>query len=279
MSELSSLEKGLRILRELASSERGMTAAELAQVAGLNRTTVYRLSEILGREGWVQRLGENEDTTRLDLGPAMHGLAVLVTNKYDTDAQLQPIIRGLARSVSETVHVGALDHTHMVHIAVAMPDTGMNIAARIGSREYAHAAALGKALLATLADEDVRRRYVGEELVVRTPATVATVPALLAELARTRERGYALDVEESREGVYCIAAPVFGAGGEALFAISITTVPQRLGARREQLVKAVQAAASLATASFGGHDGEWLSASDERARAANPYRSRIAVPR
>ena len=53
MTELSSLEKGLRILRELASSERGMTAAELAQFAGLNRTTVYRLSEIHARRFFV----------------------------------------------------------------------------------------------------------------------------------------------------------------------------------------------------------------------------------
>jgi DNA-binding IclR family transcriptional regulator len=280
MSELSSLEKGLRILRELASSERGMTAAELAQVAGLNRTTVYRLSEILAREGWVQRLGDDDDTTRLDLGPAMHGLAVLVSNKYDVDAQLQPIIKGLARSLQETVHVGALDHNHVVHIAVAMPESGLNIAARIGSREFAHIAALGKALLATLPDDEVRRRFVGDELTVRTATSIPTVDGLLEELAKTRERGYAIDNEESREGVYCFAVPVLGPGREALFAISVTTVPQRLEGRREQLIEAVQAAASLATSSFGGYEGGWQSTpAAERQGAANPYRSRIAVSR
>jgi IclR family transcriptional regulator, acetate operon repressor len=280
MTELSSLEKGLRILRELASSERGMTAAELAQFAGLNRTTVYRLSEILAREGWVQRLGDDDETPRLDLGPAMHGLAVLVTNKYDTDTQLQPIIRGLARSLNETVHVGALDHNHVVHIAVAMPESGLNIAARIGSREFAHVAALGKALLATLPDEEVRGRYVGNTLTARTATSIATVDELLEELERTRERGYAIDAEEAREGVYCIAVPVLGPGRKALFAISVTTVPQRLEGREGQLVEAVQAAANLATSSFGGHDTNGASVPyADRQGAANPYRSRIAVPR
>lgn len=276
---MSSLEKGLRILRELASSERGMTPAELAQVAGLNRTTVYRLTEILGREGWVHRLGDNDETTRLDLGPAMQGLAILVTNKYDVDAQIEPIIRGLSRSVSETVHVGSLDRDQIVHIAVAMPEAGLSIAARLGSRAFAHSAALGKALLATMSDDEVRRLFVSEDLPVSTPRAIPTVTALLEELERTRARGYALDVEESRAGIFCIAAPVFGQGRQALFAISITTVPNQTDARREQLVKAVQAAASLATTSFGGREDDWRSPREARQDDRKPYSSRIAVPR
>ena len=279
MSELSSLEKGLRILRELASSERGMTPAELAQVAGLNRTTVYRLSEILAREGWVQRLGDDDETTRLDLGAAMQGLAILVANKYDIESRLQPIITGLARSVGETVHVGVLDHDQVVHIAVALPDVGMSIAARLGSRQFAHCTALGKALLATLPDEEVRRRYGREELPVRTPTSISTLSALLAELVQTRSLGYALDVEESRAGVFCIAVPVFGTAAEPLFAISVTTVPQHLDGRREEFVTAVRAAAALATTSFGGRDGEWGSTHWEGKTDASAYRSRIAVPR
>lgn len=279
MSELSSLEKGLRILRELASSERGMTAAELAQVAGLNRTTVYRLTEILGREGWVQRLGDNDETTRLDLGPAMHGLAILVTNKYDIDEQIQPLIKGLARSLSETVHVGALDRDQVVHVAVAMPDAGMSIAARLGSRAFAHSAALGKALLATLADDEVRDLYVEENLAVSTPTTIRTVTALIEELAQTRARGYALDDQESRAGVFCIGVPVFGPGRQALFAISVTTVPGQSQERRDQLITAVQATASLATTSFGGRDGDWRTASVDGPGEGNPYRTRNAVPR
>ena len=250
-TELTSLEKGLLILRELASSEGGLSAADIAQATGLNRTTVYRLSARLSRGGWVHRLGAGE-VTELDIGPAMHGLALLVTNKYDTDAQLRPIIEGLARSLSETVHVGTLDRDHVVHVARAMPDDGLNLAAPIGSRESAHLAALGKALLATMPDDAVRERFVGRELTVRTKNTIATVEALLKELAIVRERGFAVDDEESRIGVKCIAAPVTGASGGGLFAISVTTVPQRLEGRRyEQVVEAVQSASRLASVCFG----------------------------
>jgi DNA-binding IclR family transcriptional regulator len=251
--ELSSLEKGLVLLRELSSSERGMTATELAQVTGLNRTTVYRLCDMLRKGGWVQRVGDEDGTPRLDIGPLMHGLGVLVTSKYDTERQLQPIIDGLVRSLDETVHIGVLDGTHVVHVFRALPESGLSMAARLGSREPAYVTALGKALLATLPDDEVVERFADLEFSVRTPNTIRTLPELLENLDRVREIGYAVDDEESRIGVKCIAAPVFDASHTASFAISVTTVPQRLeGDRLDHVAEAVRSAAYLATASFGG---------------------------
>jgi DNA-binding IclR family transcriptional regulator len=253
MSELSSLEKGLAILRELASSERGLTIADLARLTGLNRTTVHRLCEILRRDGWVYRSSNTGEAGRLDLGTATHGLAVLITNKYDTESQLQPLIEGVARSLGETVHVGSLQGAQVVHIGRAMPETGVNIAARLGSREFAHAAALGKVLLATLDDDHVRDLLGDESLAQRTPNTITSTSRLLDELQRIREVGYAIDNEESRIGVKCVAAPIFDSAGRAVFAISITTVPQRLaGDRLTQVVDVLLGTAGLATAARGG---------------------------
>jgi DNA-binding IclR family transcriptional regulator len=184
----------------------------------------------------------------------MHGLTVLVESKYDLEAKLRPIIDGLSRSLHETVHVGVLDHAQLVHIAAALPDSGMNMAARIGSRESAHVAALGKALMATLPEQEVRALYLDEMLPTRTKKTISTRSQLLEELEATRARGYATDDEESRMGVYCIGAPAFGPDGTAILAVSVTTVPARVaGDRMAQVVQAVQGAASLVTAAWGGH--------------------------
>jgi DNA-binding IclR family transcriptional regulator len=261
LADLSSLEKGLAILREMAGSERGLTVAELAATAGLNRTTTYRLCEMLERGGWVQRVDGEEGTTRLDLGPTMHGLTVLVQSKYDLEAKLRPIIDGLSRSLGETVHVGVLDGAQIVHIAAALPDSGLNMAARIGSREAAHVAALGKALLATLPAEEVASLYLDEALPTRTAKTIATRAQLLEELEATRTRGYALDDEEGRMGVFCVGVPAFGPDGAAVLAISVTTVPARVeGERLQQVVGGVQGAASLVSAAWGGHVPHWWQA-------------------
>lgn len=200
--DFSSLEKGLLIISEVASSERPKGPAEIAHATGLNRSTAYRLCEILDRGGWLTRLpGPNGSRgAPYDIGFAAHGLSVLITSKYDTVAKIEPVIVGLARSLGETVHVGVLDHDKVLHIARALPDEGPNMAARIGSREYAHATALGKVMLAALPRETVEQLYVSEQLASRGPRTITTRSELYRQLDEVARRGYAIDDEESRPG-------------------------------------------------------------------------------
>lgn len=250
--DMSSLEKGLLVLRELAVSGGGVSAGQLAAAAGLNRTTVYRLCEVLERGDWVTSSSDGE-STRFDLGAAALGLAVLIGNKYDTQARLQPVISELSQVLGETVHVGVLDHREVTHVARALPASGVSVAARLGSREHAHCAALGKVLLATLPDSTVGELYPDENLPVRTAHSIATRTALLLELAKIRSAGYAVDDEEGQLGVKCVAAPVFASGGRAVLAISVTSVPPRLGdADLPRVVDAVRGAAALLSAAFGG---------------------------
>jgi IclR family acetate operon transcriptional repressor len=254
-SDLSSLEKGLLILKALGSTTKGMTPSELATETGLNRSTTYRLCEILENEGWVIRLpGDGGRAARVSIGAAVLGMSILITNTYDTTARLQPMIDSLATSVGETVHVGALEQSQIIHIARAAPDAGgMRLAAKLGGRDLAHSTALGKALLSKLSDAEVKQIFPAEQLTARGPNTIRSRRNLLAELEKIRMRGYAIDDEESSPGVKCVAAPVTGPGGSALFAISVTTTPARLENKRlPTVITAVTACAALLTTSFGG---------------------------
>lgn len=250
--EPSSLEKGLAIVRELAESDGGLSAGQLATATGLNRTTIYRLCEVLERSGWISRSTDGE-TTRFEIGVAVHGLAVLITNKFDTEARLRPVISELCQALGETIHVGVLDRAEVVHVARATPQSGLTLAAPLGSREYAHCAALGKALLATLTDEAVENLYPNERLPTRTEHSIPTRRALRRELKRIRAVGYALDDQEGQLGVKCVGAPVFTRGGRPLFALSVTSLPARLDdARLARAIDALRGATALLTASFGG---------------------------
>jgi IclR family acetate operon transcriptional repressor len=252
--EPTSLEKGLTLLQELARAEAGLSIGELAQATGLNRTTTYRLCESLEGAGWLQFAPDGASRRRqVGLGPRTLGLAVLVNNKYDPETRLEPLMEELAKTVGETVHAGMLDDTWIVHVARAVPEAGLHMAAPLGSRELAHVTALGKAMLATLSREDLLRRYRHEELPVRTSRAIATRTLLLQEVEQVARRGYAVDDEESRAGVRCVGAPIFGPSGEAAFAFSVTTMPVHLeGERFDVVARAVREAAARATAAFGG---------------------------
>jgi DNA-binding IclR family transcriptional regulator len=148
-SELSSVGKGLLIIRALGSTTRGMTPAELAAQTGLNRSTTYRLCEILANDGWVLQMPDyGTRAGRIGIGATALGMSILITNTYDAIARIQPMIYSLAASLGENVHVGALEQNQIIHIARAVPDaSGMRLAAELGSRDFAHSTALGKALL------------------------------------------------------------------------------------------------------------------------------------
>ena len=92
---------------------------------------------------------------------------------------------------------------------------------RLGGRGTLHATALGKAILAFSPDR-AELKALAPTLVALTRHT-HTDPRLLAqELLRVRRERVAYDVEESREGLFCVAAPILDKREHALGAISVT---------------------------------------------------------
>ena len=90
----------------------------------------------------------------------------------------------------------------------------------------------GKAMLAQLPADEVRRRFTGQLSTRLTSKGPRDIESLIKELALTRKRGYSIDDEAVREGVYSFGAPVFGASGEAVAAISVCINKAQLGSDR-----------------------------------------------
>lgn len=191
------------------------------------------------------------------LGAAALGFSVLVASKYDFASGLQPLMDRLALRVDETVHAAVLDGRDIIHIARAEPETGPHMAVALGARSPAHATGLGKAILAALPTDDVLRLYPEEELRTLTGNGVRTRSELLRELETTRRRGYAIDNEEARSGVRCVAAPVFESTGTTHLAVSVTSPRENLECDRLRAVaEEVCAVAAELTSALQGEQPE-----------------------
>jgi DNA-binding IclR family transcriptional regulator len=82
---------------------------------------------------------------------------------------------------------------------------------------------MGRAILAHLPADEVRRRFNGRTLARFSPATPTTVKALLALLESDRARGYIVSRSNFEAGIASVAAPVFDADGAPVAAINIST--------------------------------------------------------
>jgi IclR family KDG regulon transcriptional repressor len=202
---VKSLVKALRILDVLAERPAGFGITELSEALHIGKSTVHRLLATLKEEGYVVTHPEG---SRYILGGRIARLGQQLSDQYQLLTFGVPVIRRLARDHNETVNLAVLEGTEIVYIAGEESRETMRNHFLLGSRAPAHATALGKVCLSTLAPEEIRRRYKGVKLTPLGPKTIKTFSALLEELSAVREAGFAYDDEESGPGIYCIAVPV-----------------------------------------------------------------------
>ncbi len=126
--------------------------------------------------------------------------------------------------------LSVLSGTEVVYIGVHNGDRPLGLAFSVGMRLPAHLAATGKAQLAHLPAESVRDAFEGIALPSLTRHGPRRLGTLLTELEQTLQRGYAVDDEGVREGVYCIAAPVFDASARAVAGVGVCVHKSMLGA-------------------------------------------------
>lgn len=236
---VKSADRTIRVLEALASSSRRRSLGELAQVLGIPKSSLHGILRTLHRRGWIEA---DETGTRFQLGIR----ALLVGATYvDADpgvAGLQPILDWLAERTGETCHLGRLDGADIVYLAKRESRHPIRLYSAVGRRLPAHATALGKAVLARRAPEEVDR-LLPSPLPSMTARTITDRAVLHAELALVRRRGWAEDHEETMDGIRCWAVTVPTATPPQ-DALSVSVPTFRIGPDGGQSVlEALQAAA------------------------------------
>jgi DNA-binding IclR family transcriptional regulator len=133
-----------------------------------------------------------------------------------------PVMESIATSINETVQLASLDGLENVYLAKVDSSHPLRLQSEVGRRLYSHATGLGKVLLAHLAYDDLIGRLATTTLPHFTSNTVTDPERLLEELARVRERGFAIDAEEYTPGLCCVAVPVHHSSGRVIAAISFS---------------------------------------------------------
>jgi DNA-binding IclR family transcriptional regulator len=130
------------------------------------------------------------------------------------------VLAGLAQETRETATLEVLVGRHTLILEEAMGSYVLGSMPSIGTRWPAHATSTGKTILAFLSGEE-RDLALPRVLPPVTPKTLADRAALDRDLARVRERGYALSQEELEPGFVAVGAPVYSADGRVAAAISV----------------------------------------------------------
>lgn len=215
---IQSLARGLAVIRSFDADHPTQTLSEVARRTGLSRATARRVLHTLAHLGYADL-----DGRQFALSPRVLDLGYAYLSSLPLSDLIEPFIEQLSAELHESVSVAVLDNCDIIYVARVATSRLMTIAISIGSRLPAPTTSMGRVLLADLPPAERRRRLTEVELPARTATTITTKAALLNELGRVAEQGWALMDQELEQGVRSIAAPVRDRSGRAVAAMNVAT--------------------------------------------------------
>jgi DNA-binding IclR family transcriptional regulator len=191
-----------------------LTLAQVVRRTGLPRSSAHRMLERLVQLRWLRRNGRD-----YELGMRLVELGSLAVHQDRLHKAAIPKLHELHAATGLVVHLAVLDGPDVVYMEKVGNRMAAAIPTRVGGRQPAHCAAVGKAVLAYADDSDVDALAI-DPLPRRTKYSISSGAQLRSELARVRSHGIAVDREESYPGLGCVAAPI-GDPGQAVAAVSV----------------------------------------------------------
>jgi len=204
----NAVDRALRVLTFLGTRPRGASLLEISMSTSIPKPSLHRTLAAMRDRGYAS---QPEPGGPYLLGPAMLEAAFTFHAGLDLRRLLHPLAAQVRDHFRQTCHVVVLDGAQVTYIDKVEADIGVRITSVIGGRNPAHATGVGKALLAdALPDAGAVRGWVAEHgpLAQRTSHTLTTAPELARALDEVRVRGWALDDQESEDGLACVAARV-----------------------------------------------------------------------
>ncbi len=240
------VDRALRILELLKTAGHDMTLAEIAKTTGWHKSSIQKMLVTLNHHGVLER---DEMTKRYSLGITLAEYGRVALNKLDLRVTAKPFLKELVDFSDETAVLAILNGTKMVMVDKKEPILAIRASPFIGMRFPATATSNGKALLAWLPEDRVNEIMRIEGLPRFTRKSITQDSVYRADLAATRERGYAIDREEFQEGVSGASAPVFNPHGQVIATLSLAAPEFRVSDDKIRTYgkKCVELAAELST--------------------------------
>lgn len=240
-SSIQVIDRMMKLVDVLAMHAEPMSLKELARQTGLHPSSAHRILNVMVEHG----LAEKKANGAYRLGLCLLHLGTLVKSRLDIRREALPFMQQLHEELGETVNLSLRQGDEVVYVErTASGRAMMRVVQLVGARAPLHITAVGKIFLAEGSDEEARAYARRTGLPSFTPNTLASVDALLAELAKIRRRGYAFDDEEAEKGVSCIGAGIRDAEGHLVAGLSISAPAERFDRNWAPKVKATADAIS-----------------------------------
>lgn len=239
-----SVSRAIQVVERLASGPSTLT--ELSRELEIPKSTLHGIVITLAAHEWLEINGR---TLRQGKGLFRAGI------RYSRNALLKPTFLEVGGRIvgetGETTFLGVLEGENILHVARVDGTASLRYVAQEGEYGPAHASALGKVLLAEMPHDEIAALFESATLPALTPHSVTELNDFLGDLPAIRAQGYALDLAEVSEGLYCVAAPIRDASGAAIASIALAAPEFRFQEHLSVYINQIRQAATEISVRLG----------------------------
>lgn len=226
-SFMTSLARGLAVVRAFSDQRRSLTIAQISHKTGIPRAAVRRCLYTLKQLGYA-----DSEQNNFFLKPKILSLGYSYLSSTPLTVSAQPCLNNISRTLNESCSLAVLDNGEVLYVARSATSRIMSIALNTGSRLPAYCTSLGRVMLSCLSEEALNNYLAHIKLRAYTDRTVVSVARLREILIEVKENGYAMVEEELEVGLRSIAVPVRGATGQVHAALNVGAQATRVSSRQ-----------------------------------------------
>lgn len=214
---IAGLEKGLGVIEAFDDANPRLTSSQAGERCGMTRTAARRYLLTLAHLGYVATDGK-----LFWLTPRVLRLGQSYLESARLPRTVQPFLQRVTAGTQEIAYVSVLDDDDVVYIARNGPNRTMNTGYVLGARVQAQVTAAGLLMLSMRDETWLEQWLASHELKAYTSHTITSKERLRVELARIRQRGWAISEQQLELNYRGIAVPLFDRRGDLVAALNVT---------------------------------------------------------
>jgi IclR family transcriptional regulator, KDG regulon repressor len=200
------IRKAIDIIILVGKENKPLGVSEISKTLSHSKSTTYGILKALNDVGFLHK---DDRTKKYTIGKKLLRLSKIIYRNQDILFIIKPFLQNLAELVDETVFYGAREDDMMKVLIVIEAKKSMKISSPVGTKMPITAGAVGKVLLSMLKNEEILSFLKEKGMPKYTENTITDVDGFVREIEKTRELGYAVDLEEYLKGVRAVASMLY----------------------------------------------------------------------
>ena len=224
------------ILDILSKNHGGLSLSAIArELQAVPKSSVFNLLKQMEKG---HMLHYDHDTKVYRIGSGMIRLSSVIMHNYTLQPSARPLLEKISKETGEDAYLGICDEQHIVYIDKVEGTQSIRLNIAVGVPRALHNTAIGKLFLAYMPEEWLQSVLDENSFIATARNTITTSERMMEEIANIRAEQISISNEESIDGVFGIAAPIFNKQGEIAAGIGLS-MPTRRAIDRLPFIKEI----------------------------------------